>query len=565
MARDLCVQDWDGLHESLDIPLKLPNIHQLASVGTRFTHAYVQAPVCAPSRSCLASGREYDRAGVPTNFANDYNISIPTFYGQLRDAGYHTMTCGKDDLDKATQLGTKTGQGNWTGLFHQAALGFSDGLRCSGKGDVIDLKDKEPHEMYGHWLASQNVSLANGTTMSAWRAHYICMAESWLDGTPSHCTSDMFPDKFYEDNWVATTALTLLRRKPKGKPWFMQVNFPGPHPPFLVTANQTEAVRGRTFPKAADNSKSKRETCADPTGEPECAKVDRCDYASEMENLDRLFGLVVAEVKRQEGGSLNNTVICFASDHGEMLGDHGDSGKTMPWQGSASVPLMCTGPGIRKGAVVDVPIATIDVGATFIDYAGATLAPGMTTTSLRPLLEQGQDAAGGAYRAYVSSGLQSYPFNSDLSDNSDQTTTTNDQTGGVGGGGKWAWRMVVERDTGLKFICCKGRCPGVPASAPPVDRATGYQEILLNTTADPFDMHPLNEKLPDAVTRLRPLLPASFRCAEQGGLSQAELRAVLAADDAAAALARIEGMRPVCAEDWGFGRQTCEAEVGPLH
>ena len=47
----------------------------------------MQAPVCAPSRSCLASGREYDHAGVPNNFHNDYNISIPTFYSQLREAG----------------------------------------------------------------------------------------------------------------------------------------------------------------------------------------------------------------------------------------------------------------------------------------------------------------------------------------------------------------------------------------------------------------------------------------------------------------------------------------------
>ena len=359
--------DWDGLHESLDIPLTLPHIAAIAKGGTRFTHAYVQAPVCAPSRSCLASGREYDHAGVPNNFNNDYNISIPTFYSQLREAGYHTMTCGKDDLDKATQLGTRTGAGNWTGLYHQAALGFADGLRCEGKGDVVDTE--QPHERYGHWLSEQTVTRADGSTMSGWEAHYSCMKGFGRHGQGKDCTSDMYPDRLYEDNWVATTALTLLRRKPKGTPWFLQVNFPGPHPPFLVTANQTRAVKGRTFPKAVDNSKSKRETCADPTGEPESSTVDRCDYGAEMENLDRLFGLVLDEVKAQEGGSLANTVVCFASDHGEMLGDHGDSGKTMPWQGSAGVPLMCAGPGIRAGGLVDIPVATIDLGATFVARA----------------------------------------------------------------------------------------------------------------------------------------------------------------------------------------------------
>ena len=339
------------------------------------------------------------------------------------------------------------------------------------------------------------------------------------------------------------------------------------HPPFLVTANQTHAVKGKSFPPAVDNSASKRETCADPTGEPETSKVDRCDYAAEMANLDRLFGVVLDEAARQEGGSLANTVVCFASDHGEMLGDHGDSGKTMPWQGSASVPLVCAGPGIRAGAVVDIPVATLDIGATFMDFGGAKLAPGMTSQSLRPLLEHGQAAAGGAYREFVSSGLQSYAFDSDLVsvDAGDADDQDQQDDGHHGKGkGKWAWRMVVERDTGLKFICCKGACKGAPASATPIDRATGYQEILYNTTADPFDLHPLNDKLPAAVTRLRPLLPASFKCAEQGGLSPAELRAVLAEADAAAALARTEGAREVCVEDWGFGHQTCEEGVAPL-
>ena len=236
--------DWDGFHASLDIPLTLPHIHKLATGGTRFTHAYVPAPVCAPSRSCLAAQREYDHAGVPNNFNNDYNISIPTFYGQLRDAGYHTMTCGKDDLDKATQLGTRDGLGgNWTGTYHQAELGFVDGLRCEGKGDVVD--EPQPHERYGHWLSQQTVTLANGSTMTGWEAHYECMKGAARAGgrKGKHCTSDMFPDRLYEDNWVTTTALTLLRRKPKGKPWFLQVNFPGP--PVKILCRNTFSDRTR--------------------------------------------------------------------------------------------------------------------------------------------------------------------------------------------------------------------------------------------------------------------------------------------------------------------------------
>ena len=342
--------DWDGRGT---LPLTLPSIRSLAQRGTHFRHAYVPAPVCSPSRSALAAGREYDEAGVANNFHNDYNISIPTFYSSLRAAGFHTMTAGKDDLDKATQLGTRTKQGNWTGDYHQFALGFSDGVRAAGKNDVVDTR--EPHERYGHWLKQQ--PLKNGA-LTGWDGHYTCMKHA------HKCTSELFPDALYEDNWTGEQALQLLRGRPADQPFFLQVSFPGPHPPFLVTPKQLSAVAGRTFPGPIDNTDRAAETCA-ASAQPKSSSSDRCDYAAEIENLDRLIGALVAEVERTDEG-LNNTLVCFASDHGEMLGDHGDHGKTMPWQGSASVPLICAGAGVTAGGVVSFPVATLDLAATFV-------------------------------------------------------------------------------------------------------------------------------------------------------------------------------------------------------
>ena len=62
----------------------------------------------------------------------------PSLIGQaLQDAGYWTMTTGKDDLTKKTQLGYEVGADSSTGAYHQAELGFSDGERFSGKEDVV--------------------------------------------------------------------------------------------------------------------------------------------------------------------------------------------------------------------------------------------------------------------------------------------------------------------------------------------------------------------------------------------------------------------------------------------
>ena len=88
-------------------------------------------------------------------------------------------------------------------------------------------------------------------------------------------------------------------------------------------------------------------------------------------------------------------------DHkGEMLGDHGDVDKSKPWEGSAHVPLMCSGPGILAGKTITSPVATMDMAGTFMDYADASPEPHMTSRSFRPLLE-GKSGALEAYRPYV--------------------------------------------------------------------------------------------------------------------------------------------------------------------
>ena len=133
--------DWDGRPHPHAVPptLKLPHIQRLRDSGTTFPWgASVPAVVCAPSRSCMASLREYDRAGVATNSANDYDVSIPTYFSALQDVGYHTMTTGKDDLTKASQLGYRKGHNtrNTSATYHAKELGFSDSIRYSGKDDV---------------------------------------------------------------------------------------------------------------------------------------------------------------------------------------------------------------------------------------------------------------------------------------------------------------------------------------------------------------------------------------------------------------------------------------------
>jgi choline-sulfatase len=72
----------------------------------------------------------------------------------------------------------------------------------------------------------------------------------------------------------------------------------------------------------------------------------------------------------EQRGERNDTLVVFASDHSEMLGDHGFWYKQRPYQTSAGVPFVVSGPGVTDRGVVDIPATILDLHATVLDYAG---------------------------------------------------------------------------------------------------------------------------------------------------------------------------------------------------
>jgi arylsulfatase A-like enzyme len=111
----------------------------------------------------------------------------------------------------------------------------------------------------------------------------------------------------------------------------------------------------------------------------------RQNYTAMCENIDRLIGVYLDKLASR--GELENTIIVFSSDHGEMLGDKGHTAKNLPYQASVSVPLTIAGPGIQEDAASDSLVSTLDLTATYLDYGGAGGLHEMDSKSLRPLLE----------------------------------------------------------------------------------------------------------------------------------------------------------------------------------
>ena len=513
--------DWDGAHEAA---LHMPHLAALRASGTSFPHgATVPSPLCAPSRASMASLREYDEAGVPDNHLNDYPADeIPTYFSLLKAAGYHTMAAGKDDLTKHSRLGWHLGKSvdDASKTYLADQLGFSDSRRYLGKIDVVS-KYPEPTDPFGYYLKSKHVTLGNGTTVNAFDAHAACLGVAGTD--PKLCKdASAYPQELYEDDWTAAQAVELLKRAPADKPWFLWVSFPGPHDPFDVTGKMTTGVVGRSWPSSVDPTK--KEAATTQGGSPS-HKLSRANYAAEVENLDRLFGVVLDAAKARGHTTQTDTVVCVFSDHGDMLYDHNEVGKEKPWQGSLNVPLVCAGPGIREGAKLNVPVASIDVGATALDFAGADKVAGMTALSFRGLLE-GADPEE-RNRTVLLSGLQTAHFGEATSSElrvSNETWRNETwrraeaaererlrRQGKLSlGKHPYSWRAAVMGDakTGAvyKFVCCQGECPGAPSTAGEAD-ADGYMRLLYNTAVDPVDMVDLRKRLPHVAAQLQAALP----------------------------------------------------------
>lgn len=383
---------YDWVPWNRDLPLRMPALAGIAERGVRFSRALCPSPVCAPSRACLASGREYDRCGVKNNH-DDYPLDQPTYYRALRDAGYRVAGVGKFDLHKATM--------DW-GFAGDRLIdewGFTEGIDNEGKMDAL-----------ASWLGAGSGRRVGGEPGTVGpRGPYMAylqgrgLAETHIEdfkgrrGEHGHNATHPtpLPPDAYCDTWIAENGLRFLRDFPADQPWHLVVNFNGPHSPMDVTEEMHARWQGVEFPPPVSGSPLSAE-------ERRTHTAVRQNYAAMLENIDTQMARLLEVVR--ERGELERTVIVYSSDHGEMLGDHGRWGKQSWLQPSAGVPLVVAGPGVRRGAESEALVSTHDLAATFLEMAGAAPLPEMDSKSLVPHLAGRSEG----HRDYVRSGLDGW-------------------------------------------------------------------------------------------------------------------------------------------------------------
>ena len=338
-----------------------PHLSELARNGAVFDAAYCNSPLCAPSRFSMLTGLMPSHIGAYDN-ASPLSPAVPTFVHHLRRAGYRTALSGKMHFVGPDQL--HGFEERLTTDIYPADFGWTPDWDDPGNDPVLRYLRR----------AARDISLA-GVTGSTMQMRY--------------------------DDEVTHRAIQWLGESDDRRPFFLTVSYTHPHDPFMITREYWDRYAGRTIDDPI--TPGGRQGHPDDYSRRLLAALDldgleltgaqirnaRRAYYGAISYLDDNIGRVLAALRAANRN--RPTMIIFASDHGEMLGERGLWFKMSFFERSARVPLIMNGPGVAATRV-GAPVSLVDLLPTLLDVAG--LEPPGGRTPGRSLLPAARGAPG---------------------------------------------------------------------------------------------------------------------------------------------------------------------------
>lgn len=359
----------------LDHPVvDTPNLDQLAREGVLFNHAYAATPSCVPSRASLLTGMSQTstgRVGYQDEVPWNYDHTIASEFAQ---AGYHTQAVGKMHVYPTRNLCG----------FHHVVLhdGYMHYNRF--KNNTTMAASQEQTDDYLQWVREKHGAevdfIDNGLDCNS-----STVARPWH-----------LPESLHPTNWVVTESIDFLRRRDPSKPFFLKMSFVRPHPPLDPPQAFYDMYKDLDLPESpigdwaeiADDGKSGFNPVAAKGRVPhQRYKRAQAAYYALITHIDHQIGRFLQAM--QEYGVYQNTVILFASDHGELLGDHNLYRKSLPYNGSAKVPFILTDPGnnlhVKRHVQVEQVVEIRDIMPTLLSAAGVPIPDTVEGRSVLPL------------------------------------------------------------------------------------------------------------------------------------------------------------------------------------
>lgn len=349
--------------------IRTPNIRKLMSESVTLTHTYTQCTVCSPSRASFLTGRYPHTTGLRA-LGQSIHRDERLITRLLADAGYACGLSGK--LHLSPTFGGRLEERIDDGY---SVFDWSHDLTKLWPG----------HNMWRVWLGEQGVKWPDappGKEALAW-------------GVP-------IDPKYTQTAWCSDRAIQFMRGQKDFTPWLMSVNIFQPHAPYWPTEEYLDHYRASDIPSPnyrEGELKNKpvyqqvdsraalggHGTSFTGTSDLEHRKMKAAYYAM-IEQVDTEVGRMLQTL--EETGQVDNTIVIFMSDHGEMLGDHGifEKGPYF-YEGAIRVPMILRWPGRYKaGLKSDALVEMVDLAPTLMEAAGLSIPVGMQGTSLTGLL-----------------------------------------------------------------------------------------------------------------------------------------------------------------------------------
>lgn len=393
--------------------LRTPHLDRLAREGTRFSACITPNLVCQPSRASILTGLLPLTHGVWDNGVDlDPAVGGRGFAGALAAAGYRTAFIGKAHFaTKSTFAPTGTpechkSQAKYGPHWYGPYMGFQHVELCVlGHMHRTRPLERPPMGHYERWLLSRG---SDEEAVELWKTDLgpeVGAAQTWYSALPA---------AWHNSTWIADRSIDFLTRRKAERPFCIWASFPDPHHAFdcpepwsriydpqsiVLPKHRTRDLERRPWwHKAVLEGKPQ---LTDPTmykfraeGSRVPDQSDRqlahmtANYYGMISQIDHNVGRILEAL--EHAGAAQDTLVVYTTDHGELLGNHGLYLKhPIPYEDLLRVGMVVRGPGVAAGQVVDQPMSTLDLAATFHDYSGVAPARALQSRSLRPLLEGG--------------------------------------------------------------------------------------------------------------------------------------------------------------------------------